>query len=141
MIKLASLGMLDVAKNDPTITSQTATANYSFITSGGDIYLVAQNITGDDAYLEGAIIPAGEPLNCFMLEAWKGQKLIVDGKHVTYAQGKDYDDLAVDDLLTVAQDGTLEVAAQAPASGAYLKITKIDVTLTEPAFVAQVMVA
>jgi hypothetical protein len=68
----------------------------------------------------------------FQVDAWIGQKLIVDGKHIAYASGKSYADLAVDDILTVTNAGKLEVADDAPESGIYFKITD-KVTLTEAA--------
>ncbi len=137
MVKCNTLGMLDVAKINPVLTSQSAVTNYSFITVDGDLYLVANEVAGDSAYVDDYTIPAGDYLNGYLVEAWKGQELVIDGKHIdaTYAN------LAVDNLLTAKADGTLEVAAQAPNSGVYFKITKVGATLTEAAVKVKVMVA
>lgn len=124
MIKVETLGMLDVAKVNPVLKSETDVNNYSFLTSDSDLYLISNTITGDDAYREDVVIPAGEYLNGYLVKAWEGQKLVIDDKHIAYATGKKYSDLvAGTTLLTANADGKLAVATTAPTSGVYFKIT------------------
>lgn len=132
MIKCETAGMIEVSKNNPVLTSNTATANFSFITDNNILYLIANEPTGDASYVYDYEIPAGEFMRGFQVDAWIGQKLIVDGKHIAYASGKSYEDLAADDILTVTNAGKLEVADDAPDAGIYFKITD-KVTLTEAA--------
>ena len=83
MVKLESIGMYDVAKINPVLTSVSDVKNYSFITVGGITYLVLNDINGDDSYKEGIVIKAGDFLNGYDISAWIGQKLVIDGKHIT----------------------------------------------------------
>ena len=141
MIKVETLGMLDIAKINPVLTSANDVVNNSFLTVGGITYVILNDINGDDAYKDGVTIKAGEYLNGYDLSAWAGQKLVIDEKHITYASGADYDDItAGTTLLKPKTDGTLEVASTAPSSGVYFKVTD-KVTLTEKAVKAVVMVA
>lgn len=136
MIRFETVGMIEVAKNNPVLTSGSDVKNYSFIKEDGDLYLVMNVITGDDACVDNAVIHAGEPLNCFLVEAWKSQKLVVDGKHITGG-------IAVatkDATLVVGSDGKLATGS-APESGVYFKVTDTGVTLTEPAVKVKVCVA
>lgn len=137
MIKVETLGMLDIAKINPVLTSSNDVVNYSVIIVDGITYLISNTITGDDSYKEDVVIPAGESLNGYDIEAWKGQKLVVDGKHV--ADG--ITDLEVENVLTVGDDGKLKKASNAPASGVYFVVTDKGITLTEPAIKVRVMVA
>ena len=136
MIRFETVGMVEVAKNNPVLTSGSNVTNYSFITVDGDLYLVMNVITGDDAYVEGAVIPAGEPLNGFLVEAWKSQKLVVDGKHITGGVTT----ATKNATLVVGSDGKLKTGV-APESGVYFKVTDTGVTLTEPAVKVKVCVA
>jgi len=141
MIKVETLGMLDIAKINPVLTSANDVVNNSFLTVDGITYVILNDINGDDAYKDGVTIKAGEYLNGYDLSAWAGQKLVIDEKHITYASGADYDDItAGTTLLKPKTDGTLEVASTAPSSGVYFKVTD-KVTLTEKAVKAVVMVA
>ena len=141
MVKCETIGMLDIAKINPVLTSESDVANYSFITVDGITYVILNDLNGDDAYKEGVVIKAGEYLNGYNLSAWVGQKLVIDEKHITYGSGEDYDDItAGTTLLKVKTDGTLELASTAPSSGVYFKVTD-KVTLTEKAVKAVVMVA
>ena len=133
MIKVETLGMLDVAKINPVLKSDKDVANYSFITDEGDVYLVSNTIVGDDSYRENITIPAGEYLNGYLVKAWEGQKLVVDGKHVTGGVAA----LNKDDVLVVAEDGTLKVGE---ATGVHFVVTD-KVTLTEAAIKVKVVVA
>jgi hypothetical protein len=63
MIKVQTLGMYDVAKNNPTLTSDSDVTNYSFLVDDGDEYVVMQSVNGDDSYKEGCVIKAGNPIN------------------------------------------------------------------------------
>ena len=49
MIRFETIGMIEVAKNNPVLTSGSDVKNYSFIKEDGDLYLVMNVITGDDA--------------------------------------------------------------------------------------------
>ena len=78
------------------------------------------------------------------------QELVVDEKHITYGTGKSYADLKVADptaspavaatLLTIGNDGKLAIAASAPESGLYFKVTG-KCRLTGNAVVLKVMLA
>lgn len=129
--------MLDIAKINPVLTSSDDVVNYSVITVDGITYLISNTITGDDSYKEDIVIPAGESLNGYDIEAWKGQKLVIDGKHITDG----ITTLSVNDALTVGNDGKLKKAATAPTTGVYFVVTDKGVTLTEPAIKARVVVA
>lgn len=136
MIKVETLGMLDTAKVNPIITSENDVINNQFITYEDDLYLIANTITGDDSYREDVVIKAGEYLNGYLVKAWDGQKLVIDGKHVTgdYAtyseKGK---------ILIAGSDGKLAVGEK-PASGVYFTVTD-KCTLTGKAIKAKVCVA
>lgn len=124
MIKVETLGMLDVAKVNPVLKSETDVNNYSFLTFDGDLYLISNTITGDDAYREDIVIPAGEYLNGYLVKAWEGQKLVIDDKHIAYADNKKYADLVTGTtLLTANADGKLTVTTTAPTTGVYFKVT------------------
>lgn len=133
MIKVETLGMLDVAKINPVLKSDKDVANYSFIIDDGDVYLVSNTIIGDDSYRENIIIPAGEYLNGYLVKAWDGQKLVVDGKHVTGGVSA----INKDDVLVAAEDGTLKAGE---ATGVHFVVTD-KVTLTEAAVKVKVVVA
>ena len=141
MIKVETLGMYDIAKINPVLTSESDVTNYSFITDGGITYLVDNDASGDDTYKEGLVIKAGEYLNGYDLQALLDKKLVIEEKHITYGSGEDYDDItAGTTLLKIKTDGTLELASSAPSSGYYFKVTD-KVILTEKAVKAVVMVA
>lgn len=137
MVKCEALGMIEVCKNNPIIQSQTDVKNYSFIEDDGDLYLISNVISGDKAYVDDTVIPAGEYLNGFLVKAWEGQKLVIDGKHVTGGIAE----VEKDAILTVAEDGSLEVAEEAPESGVYFKVTDTGIVLTEAAVKAKVVIA
>jgi len=133
--------MYDIAKINPILTSQSDVSNYSFITVDGILYLVMNTITGDNSYIDDAVIPAGDFLNGYQVDAWLGQKLVVDEKHIAYGSGVDFDDItAGTTLLTVANSGKLQIAQSAPQSGIYFKVTD-KVVLTEKAVKMKVMTA
>lgn len=134
MIKVETIGMIDRAVNNPILTSENDVNNYSFITVDDVLYLVSNTIVGDDAYKENVVIPAGEYLNGFQVKAWEGQKLVIDGKHVTGG----IDTIAKGDVLVAQEDGTLTTGV---ASGVHFVVSDIGVTLTEPAIKAVVTVA
>lgn len=139
MIKVETLGMLDIAKINPILKSANDVVNNSFLTVGGITYVILNDINGDDAYKDGVVIKAGEYLNGYDLSAWAGQKLVIDEKHITYASGADYDDItAGTTLLKPKTDGTLEVTSTAPESGVYFKVTD-KVTLTGKAVKVLIM--
>lgn len=142
MIKLETLGMYDIAKIEPTLTSQNDVANYSFITDGDGItYLVMNEFAGDNAYMHDVVIPAGDFLNGYQVDAWIGKKLVVDEKHISYGTGQSFASItAGTTLLTIKADGTLQIAASAPQAGIYFKVTE-KTTLTENAVKVRVLSA
>lgn len=141
MIKVETIGMLDNAVLNSVLKSENEVANHQFITDDGDTYLVSNTVAGDDAYVDDITFAAGEYLNGYLVKAWEGQKLIVDEKHIAYASGKSYADIAADTtLLTVNTDGKLSVATTAPTSGVYFKVTD-KCRLTEKAIKVKVIVA
>ena len=137
MIKVETLGMLDIAKINPVLTAEEDVVNHSIIKVDDVIYLISNTITGDDSFKEDVVIPAGESLNGYDVEAWKGQKLVVDGKHVTDG----ITSLEVNDKLTVDEGGKLKKSEMEPESGVYFVVTDKGITLTEPAIKVKVMVA
>ena len=142
MVKLETIGGLDRVVVNPVIKSASDVKNYDFITDGGDLYLVSNTITGDKAYVDDVTLPAGEYLNGYLLKSIEGQKIVLDGKHIAYADSTDYSALNVGDILVY--DNTtnkLKVSVSAPTSGAYFKITDKGLKLTELAVKAVVLVA
>ena len=133
MVKCETLGMLDVAKNNPVIKTDVDTPNYSFIEVDGILYLIANTLSGDDSYREDVVIPAGEYLNGFQVDAWAGKKLFIDGKHIEGG----VDALKVGDTLVVS-DGKL---AKGAAAGVHFVVTDINLMLTEKAIKARVAIA
>lgn len=136
MIKLDTIGMLDVAKVNPILKSEEDVANYSFKTFDNDLYLISNTIVGDDSYREDVVIPAGECLNGWLVKAWESQKLVVDAKHIATA----YNSLTAGTTVLVANsDGKLE-AGSAPSKGVYFKVVE-KTRLTEAAVKVKVVVA
>jgi hypothetical protein len=134
MIKVETIGMLDVAKINPVLTSDKDVTNNDFITDNGILYLIDNTIVGDDAYKDGAVIPAGEYLNGYQVKAWEGQKLVVDGKHVTDGISA----LKKGDVLVAGDDGKLE---KGDATGVHFVVSDTGVVLTEAAIKVVVTVA
>lgn len=147
MIKVETIGMLDVARINPVLTSLSDVTNNSFIVANGITYLILNDIHGDDAYKDVVTIKAGDFLNGYDVSAWAGQKLVIDEKHIAYGVSEDYDDLVVEDVATstdgtmlkVKTGGKLETTDTAPTSGVYFVVTD-KVTLTEKAVKARVVV-
>lgn len=133
MIKFETVGMGIISKNNPIVTSDNDVKNNSFMTVDGILYLVDNVIAGDEAYVKDAVIPAGECLRCFQVDAHVGQKLVIDGKHIEGGVAA----LNVGDVLVVADDGTLKTGA---AAGVHFVVTD-KTTLTEAAVKARVAVA
>jgi len=135
MVKCELIGMLDIAKINPVLTSENDVANYSFITDNGVTYLVCNTIVGDDAYKDDVVIPAGEYLNGYDLSAWVNKKLVIDGKHIT---GGVSGLTAGTSTLKIGEDGKL--AAGAPDAGEIgFKVTD-KCTLTEAAVKAMIII-
>ena len=134
MIKFESIGTGFAAKNNPTITSNSAVANYTFLTYEGSLYLVMNIVNGDDSYRDDVTFAAGEFLRGIDVKSIEGLKLIVDGKHITGGvTGK-----TVGTVLVVNTDGTLKTGS---AEGVYFKVTKTGIKLTEAAVEVKVCVA
>ena len=135
MIKCETLGMLDVAKNTPVLKSDKDVANYSFIVDDGDSYVVMNTNSGDDAYKEGVVIKAGEPLNGFDLKAWEGQRLVIDGKHID----GDFATVSVADTVLVIDEATGKLKV-GTGTGINL-VVKATTRLTEDAVIAKIVIA
>lgn len=133
MIKFESLGMNSVSKNNPALKSDKDVKNHSFLTVDGILYLIDNTTTGDDAYRDGVMIPAGDFLNGYQVDALVGQKLVIDGKHIQGGVAG----LDVGAILVADEDGTLKVGT---ASGVHFVVTE-KTTLTEAAVKARVAVA
>ena len=140
-IKVETLGMFDVAKNNPVLKSASDVANYTFLTDGGVTYLIANTVNGDDSYKDDVTFKAGTFLRGFDVSAWVNQKLVIDGKHIAYGSGQTIANATVGKYLTINGSGKLAIADSAPESGVYFKITDVGVTLTEKAVKAMVCVA
>ena len=135
MIKIETLGMLDVAKNNPTLKYDSDVSNYSFLTIDNEVYFISNTMSGDDYGKGDGVIPTGQYLNGFLVKAWEGQKLVIDGKHIEDKLST----LKVGDVLAVQSNGGLKKAAS--GTGVHLVITDVGITLTEAAVKAKVVVA
>lgn len=135
MIKCETLGMLDVAKNNPVLKSDKDVTNYSFIVDDGDSYVVMNTNSGDDAYKEGVVIKAGEPLNGFDLKAWEGQRLVIDGKHID----GDFATVSVADTVLVIDEATGKLKV-GTGTGINL-VVKATTRLTEDAVITKIVIA
>ena len=141
MIKLETIHELDRVVVNPVITSESDVANYTFITDDGELYLVANTITGDNAYVDDVTIPAGEYLNGHLIKSLDGQKLVIDEKHIAYGSEEDYDDITVGEtVLEVDSNGKLAIVADTPASNIYFEVTD-KCKLTGKAVKAKIVVA
>lgn len=136
MIKVETIGMIQNSVNDPTIISDKDVKNYSFLTVDDDVYLISNTLTGDGAYSVDATIKAGECLNGFLVKAWEGQNLIVDGKHIEGGIGE----LSAEDTLIIDEEtgGLKEGSAD---GGVYFIVADTKVALTEAAIKVRVAVA
>ena len=133
MIKVNTIGMLDVAKINPVLTSNADVANFSFIENDGALYLVANTIVGDASYREDVVIKAGEYLNGYLVKAWEGQELVIDMKHIV--------DASVEKGNTLIKDATGKLKKGSASSGVSLKVTEVGCTLTGAAIKAKIVVA
>ena len=129
MIKVDTLGMYDIAKINPVLTSANDVVNYSFVKDGGITYLVMNDLDGDDAYKDGVVIKAGDHLNGYDVSAWVGQKLVVDGKHITGG----ISGLTVGTSVLILDGTTGKLKVGTPSDGdVSFKVTD-NATLTEAA--------
>lgn len=133
MVKVETIGMYDVAKINPTLVSDKAVKNYSFVTVDDILYLIDNTVVGDDSYKEDISIPAGDKLNGYAVKAWEGQKLVVDAKHVVSGIST----LSKGDVLVANDEGKLEAGE---AAGVHFVVSE-KTTLTEPAIKVVVTVA
>ena len=139
MIKCETLGMFEVSKNNPILTSASAVDNYTFISDNDDLYLIDTYVDGDDFYKRDYTIPANTLLRGFRVADWAGQNLIVDEKHIAYGSGEDYSDITSGTtILAVNASGKLAIESEAPDSGIYFLVVK-KTTLTENAVVVRVV--
>jgi len=125
--------MYDVAKINPTLVSDKAVKNFSFVTVDDILYLIDNTVVGDDSYKEDISIPAGDKLNGYAVKAWEGQKLVVDAKHVVGGIST----LSKGDVLVANDEGKLEAGE---AAGVHFVVSE-KTTLTEPAIKVVVTVA
>jgi arginine repressor len=135
MIKVETLGMLDVAKNNPVLKSAKEIKNYTFLVDDGDAYVVMQTNAGDDAYREDVVTLIGKPLNGFQLEAWKGQNLIIDAKHIAGV----FATVSVKNTVLVIDEATGKLKV-GTANGVHF-VVKGATRLTEDAVIAKVVIA
>ncbi len=136
MIKVETLGMLDIAKINPVLTSEADVKNNSFIAVDGITYVVANDLSGDDAYKDDCVLKAGSYLNGYDVSAWANQKLVVDGKHIT---GGVADLVAGTSVLVL--DGTTGKLKVGSATEGQVSFKVTDkTTLTEAAVKVQVLV-
>lgn len=133
MVKVETIGMYDVAKINPTLVSDKAVKNYSFVTVDDILYLIDNTVVGDDSYKEDISFPAGDKLNGYAVKAWEGQKLVVDAKHVVGGIST----LSKGDVLVANDEGKLEAGE---AAGVHFVVSE-KTTLTEPAIKVVVTVA
>lgn len=133
MVKVETIGMYDVAKINPTLVSDKAVKNYSFVTVDDILYLIDNTVVGDDSYKEDISIPAGDKLNGYAVKAWEGQKLVVDAKHVVGGISA----LSKGAVLVANDEGKLEAGE---AAGVHFVVSE-KTTLTEPAIKVVVTVA
>lgn len=133
MVKVETIGMYDVAKINPTLVSDKAVKNYSFVTVDDILYLIDNTVVGDDSYKEDISIPAGDKLNGYAVKAWEGQKLVVDAKHVVGGIST----LSKGDVLVANDEGKLEAGE---AAGVHFVVSE-KTTLTEPTIKVVVTVA
>lgn len=143
MIKVGTIGMIDKnAKSFPTVTAHADIANgYVCTVAGGktvapvagasgtpqtaDLYIVMNTIVGDNAYIDGQTIAAGDFVNAFLLKQWDKQTLVFDEGHITYASSKSYADIVADTTkLVVGTDGKFAVATDVTHYGMYFEVTK-----------------
>ena len=138
MIKLESVGQLDIAKINPVLTHTEDVKLYSFLTVDGILYLIANTLTGDDAYQDDVVIKKGDFLNGYQMDMFAGQKFVIDAKHIK----DEYTQLEAKKFLKVSDEGGgLEKADSAPEDQTvYFEITE-KCTLTGPAVKARVIVA
>lgn len=133
MIKFETIGAIERSVVNPVIKMSTDTVNNSFITHDGDLYIVKNDLSGDDAYKDDVVIPAGEYVNGYLVKSLEGMKLIIDGKHITGGVAS----LQKNGVLVAGTDGKLKTGT---AAGVHFVITD-KVTLTEPAVKVKVVVA
>lgn len=132
MIKCSTIGMYAVHKNNPRIVADEAVKNYSFMTVNDILYLIDNEINGDESYMHDVAIPAGEYLRGYQVDAWVGHELVIDGKHIEGGAK----DLSKDDVLVVSGYGL----AKGEAAGIHFVVTE-KTTLTEAAVKARVCMA
>ena len=100
MVHVSTVEMIEhSAHNDPTIVSETAWRNGSFVclsngkavapTADGELWVVINTLFGDKRYLEREpdsnnqiTLLRGERLNCYRVKDWDGKELIVTGSTI-----------------------------------------------------------
>jgi hypothetical protein len=124
MIKFTTIGGLNKAINNPTLTFASDVEDYSFQTVDGKLYLIDAQVEGDKKYYEGFVIKAGEKARGFYVPSFAGCQLDVDETHIAYGVGESYASItAGTTILTVNSSGKLAIAESAPESGVYFKVT------------------
>jgi hypothetical protein len=159
MIKLQTLGMLNVAKSDPTVIAHadikngyfhTISAGKTYAPVAGDssadqtaeIRIVLQTITGDDRYDPDAVIASGDRVNSFLLKQWHSQNLIINLSDIDLGTGVNYASVTSDGTtyLVANASGNLDIVADPSYYGVYLKV--IDkIQFNGDSVLAQVVVA
>ena len=122
-----------MSKNIPVLTHTEDVKNHSFLTIDGELYFIDNVPVGDDAYVDGYVIPKGDYLRGFLVKALDGLEMVVDGKHVTDGIVS----LNKDDKLEAQEDGTLK-KADSP-KGIHFVVVDNKAYLTEKAIIVKVV--
>lgn len=131
MIKVETIGMIQRAVTDPTLKSEADVVNHTIVVLNDKSYLINNADSGDDSYIQGRVIPAGDFLNGYDLTSLVGQKLVIDAKEISGDTPAE-----VGDTLGVGDDGLLEIGGTGDVT---LTVTDVDVVLTEPKAVKAVI--
>lgn len=132
MIKVRTLGMFKSAKVKADIVASTDVKNQTFYKDGDDLYFIDNAVSGDDAFQDDVTLPAGKKLNGYLVKAWEGQELVVDGKHVTGGVSS----LADGAILVYNDEGGLKTDV---AAGVHFVVTG-KTRLTEAAVIVKVAI-
>lgn len=79
--------------------------------SATELYVAINDLLGDDQNLEGAVIPAGSPLNLYDLAAWNGREMLATKSNIA----GDMSAISVGDTLKADANGKLSKSGVATA--------------------------
>lgn len=143
MVKIFSVGMIEHdAKNHPVAVAATEVPNGYIFTEGADgtasapvagasgakqtadLFIALNDHIGDYRGTNKTI-PAGDPLNGYMLKAWDGQYLELDEDNITYGDSESYASITAGTTNMVAgTDGKFAIAAAVTYYGLYFKVVE-----------------